>query len=281
MTANRNFPWWAVVLGIGCVCILCAAITVVGVAGYIFYLQSAYTPLAPPVDLPVPTGQPFIPEPTSPAPLAPATSEPSLTGEQLVSDFYLFDDFSSDALGWPVFDDGKTILKYEQGQYSFQIAEADYVDWAYAPVAFSPLDISFDVRVPANPQNGTFGVFCRFQDADNYYYVEFDLSAGAYVIGEVVADKQIPLTPKNAQGQYWQETSRLDATPGAVNRIAVTCYPDFINLFINSEWETEASVTEPFDEAGEMAFFVYAFPFAEDEGFKVFFDNVEIFTPVQ
>lgn len=291
MNAKRSFPWWGVVLGIGCVCILCTAVIVVGVAGYIYYWQStSYTPLLPeaistypppPADLPIPTEWPVVPEPGLPVPDAPAAPGSPLTGNQRSDEYYLFDDFSSDALGWPVFDDGKTIIQYENGQYSFQIAETDYVDWAFAPAAFYPLDISFDVTVSDGLQNGTFGVFCQYQDAENYYYVEFDLADGSYVIGEVVADEQIPLTPENAQGQYWQDSSRLKTSPAAVNRIGITCYPDFITLFINNEWETEVTVTTPFDSPGEMALFVYAFPFAGAEGFKVYFDNVEIFRPVQ
>jgi hypothetical protein len=44
---------------------------------------------------------------------------------------------------------------------------------------------------------------------------------------------------------------------------------------------TVASVQKPFDNLGEMALFVYAYPFADKNGYKVFFDNVEVFTPAQ
>jgi hypothetical protein len=40
-------------------------------------------------------------------------------------------------------------------------------------------------------------------------------------------------------------------------------------------------VPQPFDDPGEAAFFVYAFDFAGPEGYKVFFDNVETWQPVQ
>jgi hypothetical protein len=40
-------------------------------------------------------------------------------------------------------------------------------------------------------------------------------------------------------------------------------------------------VQQPFGTPGDMALFVYAYPFAGDEGVKAYFDNVEAFRPVQ
>ncbi len=281
MNPKRSFPWWGIALGVGCVGILCVGVLGAGGVAY-FYLQQPPTPFTPeavsPVPLPsterpTPTGVPVNPEPTS--------SGSALTGNQQLDEHRLFDDFSSDALGWPVYDDGKAIMKYEDEQYSFQIAEPDYFDWAYVPVDFSPTEISFDVKSDVGPQDGTVGVFCRFQDEENYYYIEFDLSEASYVIGQFAEGEDFALTPENDRGQYWQEASTLDSAPGAVNRIAVSCYQDFITLFINDEWVTGTSVQTPFEDAGEMAFFVYAFSSAGSDGYKVYFDNVEVFQPVQ
>jgi hypothetical protein len=232
-----------------------------------------------PTDLPAPT---LISFPTTvPTDSSPTDFGSTLTGDQRLDDHSLFDDFSSGALGWPIVDDGKTTLKYENQAYSFQIKEPEYYDWAYIPVDFIPYEISFDVQGLAGSQDGTFGVFCQFQDADNYYYVEFDLQDNSYLIGQSVDSEDIPLTEKNSVGQYWQSASALKSPPTAVNHIDISCYLDSITLFINDEWVDEASVGQPFDEPGEAAFFVYAFDFAGVNGYKVFFDNVEVWQPVQ
>ena len=285
MNKNRNFSWWGVVLGIGCACLLCVGVLGVGGVAY-SYLQIASEPPLPEFVSPVlptyteqPTIIPDISEPTPSAAVEPTASGPALTGSQEATEYRLYDDFSSDALGWSVFDDGKTIMKYEDGQYSIQIKEAEYFDWAFMPVGFSPFEIRFDIKGVDGPQNGTAGVFCHFRDEDNYYYVELDLGDALYVIGQFVDGEDIPLTPENAQGQYWQEASTLN--PGAVNRIGISCYPQSIVLFINDEWVTEASVQQPLDGPGEAAFFVYTYPFADAEGYKVYFDNVEVYQPVQ
>jgi len=272
MNTNRNFPWWAILLIVLFVCILCVGC--LAVAGYaIFALQEPTISPAPDVGAPLPpTAAPIVPEPP--------VSGPSLTGNQQLNDHYLFDDFSSEALGWPVFDDGKTIIKYENGQYSFQVTEPDYYDWAYVPVDFAATDIWFDVKGMANSEDGTFGVFCRFQDAANYYFVEFDLAEGWYMIGQYVDDAFIALTPPDAEGSPWQETNALNPA-NTINHIGISCYADFITLFINDEWVTEVSVSVPSSQPGEMALFVYTYSFAGSEGYKVYFDNVEVYKPVQ
>ena len=286
MNKKRNFPWWGIVLAVGCACVVCVG--VLGLGGAVYYFQLTSEPPAPefvspipPIDTEQPTIAPDAQEPTPSATAGAPASGPNLTGGQEAGEYRIFDDFSSDALGWPVFDDGKTIMKYEDGQYSIQIKEPDYVDWAYMPVDFSPFEFWFNMKSDAGPQNGTVGVFCQYQDEDNYYYVEFDLGEASYVIGQFVNGENIALTPKNAQGQYWQSSSVLNSAPGAVNRIGISCYQDFITLFINDEWMMEAAVQTPAETLGEAAFFVYTFPFADAEGYKVYFDNVDVYKPVQ
>lgn len=296
---KRRFPWWILILGVGCLGITCLAVVAAGGLAYFSDLNivlpalpvlTGPAPSIPATSMPTPTlpEQPSQPtnlpeEPTLvPSPAAvPTDSGLVLTGDQRLDDHSLYDDFSSEALGWPVADDGMLILKYENQAYSFQITEPDYYDWAYIPADFIPYEIWFDVQGASGLQDGTFGVFCQFQDADNYYYVEFDLQDNSYLIGQFVNGEDIPLTEQNSAGQYWQSASALKSPPTAINRIGLSCYLDSITLFINDEWVDEISVGQPFDQPGEAAFFVYTFDFAGENGYKVFFDNVEVWQPVQ
>lgn len=285
MSEQRSFPWLAVILGVGCIGAICIGVLVVG-GGAAYFLtertiSSSGFEVVPTVEFVFPTSLPMPTNPPLPTNVEPTVSGISPSGNQRLDDYSLYDDFSSDALGWPVFDDGKTILKYENEAYSFQIAEPDYYDWTYIPADFIPYEIWFDVQGTAGSQDGTFGVFCQLQDADNYYYIEFDLGDNSYVIGQFLNGEDIPLTPQNSSGQYWQSTSGLKSPPTSVNRIGISCYRDSITLFINDEWVNEVSVGQPFDQPGEAAFFVYAFDFAGENGYKVFFDNVEVWQPVQ
>lgn len=285
MTEQKRFPWLAVILGIGCMGVLCVGVLVLG--GGAFFLTRTTASSSGPVavvtvEIEVPTG---LPEPTG-TPIPSPASEPtspgiSLTGDQHLDDYSLYDDFSSDALGWPLYDDGMTILKYENETYSFQIAEPDYFDWAYFPVNFIPYEIWFDVQGPAGLQEGSFGVFCHLQDADNYYYAEFDLETNSYILAQRLDGEDIPLTKQNTVGQFWYETSALHSPPTSTNRIGLSCYLDSLTLFINDQLVDQVNVSRPFEQPGEAAFFVYTFDFAGPDGYKVFFDNVETWQPVQ
>jgi hypothetical protein len=256
------------------------------VGGYA-YFQNLIPGGEPAAPLPVATqvivtqgGLPTATPASAPAP-TPTELNLTLTGDQHIDDHSLYDDFSSEALLWPIFDDGKTILKYENDAYSFQIREQDYYDWAYFPVDFIPFEIRFDVQGPEGSQDGTFGVFCHLQDADNYYYVEFDLQENTYMLGHVLDGEFIYLTEESSSGNHWQSTDALNSPPTSVNRIGVSCYLEEITLFINDQLVDQVTVPQPFDDPGEAAFFVYAFDFAGPEGYKVFFDNVETWQPVQ
>ena len=222
--------------------------------------------------------QALPPTAVPPTPVPP-TALPS-TNSQFRDAHVFKDDFSSEALGWPLFDDGKTILKYENNSYCFQIKEPDLFDWAYFPIDFSPSEISFDVVSPQSLQDGTFGVFCNFQDEKNYNYVEVDLFLGEYTIGQYTEDKLIPLTAENEKGQYWHPAYSIK--PNAeINHFDIGCYPGRIYLLINNEIIDEVTIEQPFDKKGKTAFMVYAFDFASPEGYKVFFDNVEAYETAQ
>ena len=286
MIEQKRFPWLAVILGVGCLGVICAGVLLIG-GGAAFFLTQRTVP--PSVPEPVVTVQVVtseaLPEATQtvpPSATVPAEeSGPALTGYQYVDDYSLYDDFSSDALLWPVFDDGKTILKYENEAYSFQVTEPEFIDWAYFPVDFIPYEIWFDVQGNPGQQDGTFGVFCQYQDVDNHYYAEFDLQSNSYIIAQYLDGEDIPLTKQNNVGQFWYETDAFNSSPTTVNRIGVSCYLDSITLFINDQLVDQVNVPQPFDQPGEAAFFVYAFSYADENGYKVLFDNVETYQPVQ
>lgn len=254
MAERRRFPWCAVGLGVGCVGLICLAVVVIG-GGAAFFLSPRTASLVGTV-----------------------ASDLGLSGGQHLDDHSLHDDFSSDALGWPQYSDGTTLLAYEDGAYGFQITEPDYYDWAYFPVDFIPYEIRFDVRAASKEQDGTAGVFCHFQDEDNYYYAEFDLADGSYLIGQVLLGDAIALTRQGKGGVDWRQTDALKPATSA-NRIGVSCYLDRITLIINEQKVDEVRVQQPFEQPGEAAFFVYTYDTAGENGYKVFFDNVEAWQP--
>jgi hypothetical protein len=220
-------------------------------------------------------------EPPVEEPAEQADSSSSSAGTQERSKNRIFDDFSSDSMGWAIDKDEYVDLKIINGAYSIHNLTPDDMEWAYFPVDFRPYEIKFDVRGPSGNQDGTFGVMCQYIDKENYYYIEFDLSNNTYTIAELINDKIIALTKENSSGQYWYQAKTMKSPPTSTNNIAVSCYPDNITLFVNNTLVDQVDVTTPIKKDGKGAFFVYTYDFADENGYQVFFDNVEIFQPVQ
>jgi|GEM_PF-2866619 len=211
----------------------------------------------------------------------PATADDGSSGGQRRTSYSLFDDFSSKAMGWEEYENGVTTLRVEDGAYRFQHRGKGGFEKVFWPVDFIPVEAQFDMRAQEGAQDGTFGVFCQFQDQNNYYYLEVDLLDRKYVIYQVADGVLIPLTAQNEVGQYWLDAVGLKPGVSDTNRFGVTCYPETITFFINGAWVDEVVVQQPVDTPGLGAFFVYAFDFAGDEGYTVWFDNVELWEPVQ
>jgi hypothetical protein len=276
---QRRFPWLVALIGVGCLGILCIGTLVLG-GGALLLTSDSETAGEPPAftqELALVATQTESP---AAAPTPAPTAGPEQTGGQQQDDHSFFDDFSSDSLGWPRYDDGKTILAYEEGEYSLQIAEPDYWDWVYFPDYFYPVEFRFDVRGPAGSQDGTFGILCHYQDVDNYYYIEFDLDDASFIIAEYFQGEEVLLSEPGTNDPVWQSTGAFGphSTP---NRIGVSCTLDMIRLTINDEFVDLVQVQQPFEQQGEVAFFVYSFPDAGPEGYKVWLDNVEAWDSTQ
>ncbi|HBX69059.1 MAG TPA: hypothetical protein DEH25_06675 [Chloroflexi bacterium] len=295
--ASKSPKKWLLPVGIGCIVLTC--LCVCAGAGFLLISNlntgSESMPPTPISEIaPAPTNAPLQPSDTPQAPLSPdpteapaptadipptpwPTAEDQLTGNQSRSDTAIFDDFfSSKALGWSEYDDGTTIIQYENETYSFQVIEAEYYDWAYAPVDFWPNAIQFDVWGLPGTQKGTFGVMCQYQDADNYYYVEIDLSTREFVMSVNRAGEHTPLTFPDQNGQYWLIADPLTVSPDEANRIDLLCYQDYMVLVINEALVWHADIPDPFPNPGDIALFVYAYPYAGPQGYKVYFDNVGV-----
>ena len=282
METKKKFPWWVIVLIVVVLCGMCVLVVAAGAFAIPWIRERGESPviLSEQTLAPEPTLQfehPILPDVTESFDPGTGPIITGLTGDQVYDGTYLYDDFSSAALGWPVANDEITILQYENEQYSFQVLQADEFDWAYPPIDFLATNIWFDVQGLPGEQNGTFGVFCQDLDIDNYYFVEFDLETRSYLVGVVANSEFTYLTPENSEGNHWVDSTTINSKPEQVNRIGVSCYLDYISLFINDEWVDDFNVPVPFTTDGDMALFVYTFDFADENGYKVFFDNVEIY----
>ena len=280
MEENKSRKWLLPV-GIGCLVLLCICI---GLAVGIFVIGERFTSRLP-FDIDEFTDGSFIPTMEESFGLdegatvddgsgsdTGSTANGS-SGGQTSTDSYFADDFSTSDLGWLEYDDGATIIKFEEGAFSFEVTEPDYLDWTYVPTSFYPTTIEFDVRGRSGPQDGSFGVNCNYLDENNHYYVEIDLGFHDAIFAMIQDGEFVPLTEETSEGQYWLKLSYLNDPPDSINHVKVSCTQQTITLWINDQLEYEIQVSDPFTEPGDMALFLYTYDYATD-GYKVFFDNV-------
>jgi hypothetical protein len=216
------------------------------------------------IGLPTPTNQPV-------------QDKNQLTGNQVLTNDYFFDDFSSPALGWPEINDEFSNVGYENEAYFIQHKEKGEYEIVFLPVDFNPLTINFDAQSSGSYQHGTYGIMCQYLDAGNYYYLEINLETGIYEIVQVINNKALSLLDLENQSEFWAPLIALNPDPAAMNRISINCFNDGVSLFVNDEFVINVFSNQPFEHDGRAAFFVYTSLFAENEGFKIILDNVEAY----
>jgi hypothetical protein len=214
-----------------------------------------------------------IPDWTFPTPEMPVDI-PQPSGAQVITDTYIYDDFSSNSLDWGTSSDDISIHQWEVDAYTILVRQPEYIAWTDVPVDFSPVGAEFDVWVPAGGEGGSFGLLCHKQNDEDYYYVEMDISDRSYSIGRYLNGEYTPLTSPG-----WPTTDAL-LTGSEVNHVLATCETDLITLFINNQFVDQISLSEP-AVPGEMAIFGSTWENIPPEGYKVYFDNFSAWIPVQ
>lgn len=302
----KKFPWVAVIIGVVVVCLLCVVVVLVAGIGKKILdgqnLLGGETPGVTTVVVEAATATPvpdrFDPTATAEEPAAEPTAEeapaadatatpPTEDGETggagsglVIEDGLLQDDFSTDEAGWPTAKDANIDLGVRDGAYYFQILTPDYYDWAYFPVDFNPQQVSFDVTNLQDPPDGNFGLFCQFQDSNNYLYLEVTVSDG-FILAQMRDGKMNLLSITGDADNIWTYTRTLNRDVGDTNHFDVVCKPDEMVLSINGELVKKVTVEEPFAYEGESAFFVFAVEEADADGFAVNFDNVTVWREPQ
>ncbi len=204
--------------------------------------------------LPLPTPVPPTPTPT-PTPIPP---------ERILFQ----DDFSDPNSGWTRFKAEWGISDYINGRYRIGVGLA-YTDlWANPGLDFTDVRIEVDAQAVAGSEYNSFGVLCRYQDDQNFYF--FILSnAGYYAIIKMIDGEQYQLTPER------QLAVRGIIRPGSqVNRVQAECVGDHLRLYANGHLLAE--VQDDTFAHGDVGLIAGAFT---DAGVIVEFDNFVVLRP--
>jgi hypothetical protein len=177
------------------------------------------------------------------------------------------DGFSDPSSGWDRVRSPEGMTDYEYDRYRIVVnaPNADY--WSNPGLFFEDVQIDVDALKNAGPDDNEFGVLCRYQNTENFYFLIIS-SDGYYGIGIVEKGRQRLLEPPQ---MYHSEA----INPGdAVNHIQAVCQGSRLALFVNGEF-----IAETYDatfSSGDIGLIVGSF---DESGVDVIFDNLSVKLP--
>ncbi|MFN2281046.1 MAG: family 16 glycoside hydrolase [Anaerolineales bacterium] len=182
-------------------------------------------------------------------------------------DLLFQDGFSDPSSGWDRVQSEEGMTDYENDRYRIVVnaANADY--WTNPGLSFKDVMVDVDAGKNAGPDDNDFGILCRYQDTENFYFLIIS-SDGYYGIGIVQDGEQRLLEPP----QMYQSDSVI---PGdAANHLQAICHGSRLTLYVNGDLVAEA-IDSTFTE-GDIGLIVGSF---DEPGVDIWFDNLMIRNP--
>jgi hypothetical protein len=179
----------------------------------------------------------------------------------------LEDRFSDHRSGWGTDSEREFDRGYQEGEYFFELYEPNWLVWASRGKRFSDVDIGVEVRQTSGPNDGNFGLLCRFREPTQFYY--FSITGdGFYAILKVDGDVAEVLT---GLGYL---PSQVILTNGQLNSMRAVCEGDMLTLYVNGE--QVVSVRDDALPRGDVGMAVGAGP---SGSIRVQFDEIVVSDP--
>jgi serine/threonine protein kinase len=233
-------------LVIGCVAILCLAISAGGIFAYASGWLSQPT-LAPATQIPVAT-QTQAPAPPTSTPPEIATEVPVSTGDAILED-----DFSDDSV-WGILSDAESSIQYADEALQMIINSENYFVWT-TPDSEEYEDIHMEVTVINNDtdSNTAFGFLCNQQSDDDSFYYLVVTPNGQYVIAKAATGETDIFLTNNDEWGY----SDLVAEDASSYRVGADCGTDgTLTLYVDGQ-EID-SVTDPSYSSGGIGLMTWS-----------------------
>lgn len=184
------------------------------------------------------------------------------------SNILFSDDFSSTNSGWDRVQEDDVVTDYANGGYRIYVNEVNYDMWANPSKSFpGDVRIEVDATKSGGPDDNDFGLICRYQDVDNFYF--FMISSDGYAaIGKYEGGSQQFISSDNMQ--------KVDGiTPGAAtNHIRADCIGSELKLYVNGN--LVATATDSSFTSGDVGLMAGTFDTA---GTDILFDNFYVYKP--
>jgi hypothetical protein len=176
------------------------------------------------------------------------------------------DDFSRASSGWDRARDQAYHSDYVEGAYRIEILQPQTTAWANPGLDFADIHIEVDSLKSAGPDDNAFGVLCRYQDPDNYYF--FLISSDGFAgIGARRLGMNVLLT-----GEAMLPSDAIEI--GGANHLRAECVGSRLALAVNGVPVAEAEASDW--ARGDVG--LIAGSYAE-AGAVIDFDNFTVIVP--
>jgi len=184
------------------------------------------------------------------------------TNTSNVQDLVLFaDDFSDPNSGWPAGRNDVGMFGYQPDSYRILVNGNSQVQWVSTDRVYDNASIFVDSAPVIEGTTGYYGLLCRIQDDQNFYYFVIQ-SNGEYTIGKY---KNNEFHSFFAEG--WRHSNAIN-TGNQTNRLQADCLGNTLRLYVNNVRLDE--VADPDFTAGFSGILAAAL---DDQDFEVRFDN--------
>jgi hypothetical protein len=178
------------------------------------------------------------------------------------------DDFSRPESGWDRYQDDVYSVDYSQDAYRFQLFTADTEVWARPHLNFSDVRVEVIATKVNGPDDNIYGLICRYQDADNFYF--FVVSSDGYAAIGLHKDGDGILLNEDTM-----QPAAVVQTGNTSNLIRAVCEGSELRLHVNDILVARTEDNENWVE-GDVGLIVGTF---DQPDVEIEFDNFSVIKP--
>lgn len=180
------------------------------------------------------------------------------------------DDFSDSNSGWDQSQNDSYFTDYVNGGYRIYIIPENYSAFANPYQSFqNNVRVEVDATKVGGPDDNAFGVQCRYQDVDNFYF--FYISSDGYV-GIGINNAGTKSIISNPDGNLVSDANIRQGA--ATNHIRVDCIGSSLTMYVNGV--QIASATDSTFSGGDIGLMARSYSVG---GTDILFTNFFVYKP--
>jgi hypothetical protein len=183
-------------------------------------------------------------------------------------DILFQDDFSDNTGDWYTYIDDNGITDYESEGFRIHINEPNAYHWTNPSKKFTDTRIEVEATKLSGPEGNDFGIICRYQDDNNFYF--FTISSDGYFAIAKLVDGVETLIGKEELG-FDEVTINSGET---TNLIRADCKGSSLTLYANGKQLSKVQDTE--FTSGDIGLIASTY---EESGTDILFDNLIVRVP--